>query len=251
MTLLIIIGLLCIAALYGIFFLIFKLVWLLFKNKRNLWPLVLAGAATAAIVVLTAVAVTRAARAFVKPFTPIIEAVQTRNAPVYGAHVYTDPRYGFTMTLYNGTVMSDWIDWNGFKALAAFDTNALVKTADGKQETPFALFGVLPQQTNEKADVYEIMRKMVLQLNGASSAQGRVEMDENIQYVDAGPGATAAFAQGTAYVENMPGGIPVALLAAAQGRTVFYVAGFGTAPDGEIPNTVRSFRFSSPRASLQ
>ena len=46
MTGLLILLLFVLAAIYGLFFLFFKLIWLLFKKHKNKWPLILAGIST-------------------------------------------------------------------------------------------------------------------------------------------------------------------------------------------------------------
>lgn len=244
MTALIILGLVCAAVLYGIFFLIFKLIWLLFKRKRNLWPLLLAGAATAAFITLAAVATTHAVRTFVRPFNPIIEAARTQTAPVYGRRPYTDARYGFGLTLYNGTVMSEWIDWNNFSLLAGVDTNALLRNKAGQSGGPFAMFALLREVKDEDADAEKIMNDIVRQISQAQF-QGRVETEEPAPDFIGG-GAQAYFVSGTFYNSSVPEGMPFSLLVAAQGKTVYYVVGFGHTPDGEVTDTVRSFRFSGP-----
>ena len=87
---LVVIGLLIAAVLYGIFFLLFKLIWVLCKKQRNFWPLILAGAATLLVIVGVVWAAASTVNRYVVPFTPIIQAAQTRTEPVYGAqHIRT------------------------------------------------------------------------------------------------------------------------------------------------------------------
>lgn len=243
MTALIILGLLCAAVLYGIFFLIFKLVWLLFKNKRNLWPLVLSGAATAAVITLTVLATVHAVRTFVRPFNPIIEAAQNQTAPVYGVRPYVDTRYGFSLQLHNGTVMSDWIDWHSIAFLAGFDTNALLKTQDGNASFPLAAFGIIREEKSDNANAYEIMQEILNELNEGGGRRQVQVGDPVRQYV--GPNADAYVISGTAYSASGQQGLPFYFMVAALGKTVYYIAGFGDTPDGEVADTVTSFRFAN------
>ena len=179
---LVVIGLLIAAVLYGIFFLLFKLIWVLCKKQRNFWPLILAGAATLLVIVGVVWAAASTVNRYVVPFTPIIQAAQTRTEPVYGAQAYTDPRFGFGLTLYDGTVFSDWINLpdNGPSLLVGVDTNVFVTNSMQEDNTPLAAYllvraeeleAVIEKLTREcgifdfevnKADLSEIFRYFVL-----------------------------------------------------------------------------------------
>lgn len=236
---LIVFGLLCAAVLYGVFFLIFKLIWLLFGNKRNLWPLILAGAATAGVAVMTFIAAHNAYTRFIRPVTPIIEAAQTRTAPVYGQQTYTDPRYGFTLTLYNGTVTGDWMDFSPVSVLLAFDVNGLTV----KNSQDFAGFAVAREVKDKNADAHQIMAELVPQLRQARSARGELTVLAEPAAADAGAGATASFLPVMLRTEGTEQGIPAFLLIAARGHEVYYLIGLGNTSDNEVVKTLQSFRF--------
>ena len=146
---LVVIGLLIAAVLYGIFFLLFKLIWVLCKKQRNFWPLILAGAATLLVIVGVVWAAASTVNRYVVPFTPIIQAAQTRTEPVYGAQAYTDPRFGFGLTLYDGTVFSDWINLpdNGPSLLVGVDTNVFVTNSMQEDNTPLAAYLLVRAET--------------------------------------------------------------------------------------------------------
>ncbi len=242
---LIIIGLLGMAVLYGIFFLIFKLIWMLFKKQRNFWPLILAGAATLLVIVGMVWATFSTVNRYIVPLSPIIEAAQARTEPVYGAKAYTDPRYGFGLTLYDGTVFSDWIDLpdNGPSLLVGTDTNMFVQGADN-DVTIYLL--VRTKNTNNTAGALETARQLAQQAQQAQFS-GEVAV-ENVAPAYAGPGGTAAIITGTLSSDSHPGQeLPFMLLIAKEDNTLYALLGLEETP-GQAEKTLRSFRFKGQTA---
>ena len=119
------------AVVFGIFFVIFKIGFLLFKKKRNFWPLVLAAITTLLLVALTTIATYTVYQRFTKPFAPIIQAAKNIVQPITGTNTYTDSRYGFSLTLYDGMTLGDWIalkNQHDMDLLAGLDVNIFAKT---------------------------------------------------------------------------------------------------------------------------
>ena len=100
--------LICAAVLFGLFFLIFKIIWLILKKKENFWPLVLSGVLTFLLMLLASIALYRVHKQFIKPLNPILVAANVRQEPVFGPRLYTDDKYPFALTLHDGLVLSDW-----------------------------------------------------------------------------------------------------------------------------------------------
>ena len=237
---LIIIGLFGIAVLYGIFFLIFKLIWMLFKKQRNFWPLILAGAATLLLIAGMVWAAASTINRYIVPLTPIIEAAQERTEPVYGAQAYTDPRFGFGLTLYDGTVFSDWINLpdNGPSLLVGMDTNIFRKEEDN-DFTAYLLLRLA--KMNNTAGALETARQVAqqaqeMQFNGEISI-------ENVAPSYAGPSGTAAIITGTLSSDSHPGEeLPFMLLLAKENSTLYVLLGLEENPN-QAEKTLRSFRF--------
>ena len=202
---LVVIGLLIAAVLYGIFFLLFKLIWVLCKKQRNFWPLILAGAATLLVIVGVVWAAASTVNRYVVPFTPIIQAAQTRTEPVYGAQAYTDPRFGFGLTLYDGTVFSDWINLpdNGPSLLVGVDTNVFVTNSMQEDNTPLAAYLLVRAETKNTTGALELTQQFAQQARD-TQFNGEIEVDE-VTPAYAGPGGTAAVMSGTLYSDSHPG----------------------------------------------
>lgn len=240
----IVVGLIVAAILYGIFFLFFKLIWILCKKQRNFWPLVLAGVATVLTLAATVYMAVYTAKKFIQPFAPIIETMATRTEPVYGPQPYTDPRYGFSITLYNGTVLSEWIDLGTENYLVGFDTNPFVGLSADRQrdpEQPVTLYLIVRQEgADTDAPAIDLL-KDVINTAGQMDFDGEIDFD-NPQPAYAGPGATAAKVNGNLYTASSQEGIAFALLMAKQGTVLYYVIGGSNESQDEIYQTVESFR---------
>ena len=240
---LVVIGLLIAAVLYGIFFLLFKLIWVLCKKQRNFWPLILAGAATLLVIVGVVWAAASTVNRYVVPFTPIIQAAQTRTEPVYGAQAYTDPRFGFGLTLYDGTVFSDWINLpdNGPSLLVGVDTNVFVTNSMQEDNTPLAAYLLVRAETKNTTGALELTQQFAQQARD-TQFNGKIEVDE-VAPAYAGPGGTAAVMSGTIY-SNSGEELPFMLLIAKEGTTLYGLLGLQRNTD-QAEQTLRSFRFNA------
>ena len=245
MWILILLALLSTAVLYGLFFLVFKLIWVLLKKQRNLWPLILAGVSTLAMVILTAVAFAYGVYRFVKPFDPIISAIEERTVPIVGSYEYKDPTYGFSMQLDGGIVTSHWLHLDDISVLVGFDTNAFVEEKQ-QQEAPLSAIFVVRDQEDDfnNINAQMVMAQILPQLKSIDDANGRVEITGDPQLIDVGENASGALLNATAYVGQNTQPLPACLLVAVKNNTVYYVIGLTQADGEKIVQSVSSFRFS-------
>ena len=193
MTTLIIMALIVLAVVFAVFFLFFKVLWLLFKKNTNAGPLITAGVCTLACMALVTLAVYTGYKAVITPFEGMMANVKNNPALVYGERTYTDDKYPFELTVYDGMDFSKWITLGNIQLKVGMDTNAFKKDTAGKtQENP--LFSVLLRQADVNAvDPFEELQK---QLKSAQD-QRRIEL------VDISPtevnGLPAYQANGEAY----------------------------------------------------
>lgn len=245
---LIIFALLAAALLYGVFFLIFKLIWILFQNKRNLWPLILAGAATLLVMAAFIWAGFRVVNNVVRPFDPIITQFQTQTEPIYGEKEFVSDD-GFQMTLYNGMTLSDWIKWPGLRALAGVDLNAKFEQQSAAQDAYF--LGLL-RLTQDKADTpQEMAETIVSAVENVNLDEGKIEIESFPESADVGPYGEASLMRLRIYAEQgendeQPVSVLCSVLTAKRDEVSYYVAGcaFGDSPNAEA--SVKSFRFTQP-----
>lgn len=174
MTILIIMALIVLAVVFAVFFLFFKVLWLLFKKHTNTGPLIGAAVCTIGCTLLAAFTVYSGYKAIITPFQGIIANVKANPAPVYGERTYTDDKYPFVLTVYDGMDFSKWITLGGVQLKLGIDTNAFKKDAAGKaHENP--LFSILLRQTDvTSADPFEDLQK---QLKSAQD-QRRIELTD-------------------------------------------------------------------------
>ena len=240
---LVVIGLLIAAVLYGIFFLLFKLIWVLCKKQRNFWPLILAGAATLLVIVGIVWAAASTVNRYIVPFTPIIQAAQTRTEPVYGAQAYTDPRFGFGLTLYDGTVFSDWINLpdNGPSLAVGIDTNIFIHSFGQNDNGPFSAYLLVRAITRDSSGALETAQLFAKQVQ-ETQFNGKVVVDD-VAPAYAGIGGTAAIMQGTLYAASGEE-LPFMLLIAKKDEIFYALLGLEKTP-GQVEKTLRSFRFEA------
>lgn len=244
---LIVMGLIAAAILFGIFFLIFKVIWILFQSKRNFWPLILAGVATGIIFLLVGMATYKLYKRVVIPFQPIITAAKQQTEPVIGPHAYVDPQYGFSMTLYNGMVLSNWITLDPSSqttALLGFDTNVLLENKQANsEETPqtnsFEGLFLLRQPTTSTETALQLANKLSQKLQETRSARGEMRVTVQPTAINIGPQTDAAIVQAEMVADSISQTVPMVSLIAVHENQRYYVVGFGAGP---VTNTVTSFR---------
>ena len=240
-----VLALLAAAILYGIFFLLFKLIWVLCSKQRNFWPLILAGAATLLTIIAMVWAVYSTVNKYLLPLTPIVETIQTQQQPVYGPHAYKDQRFGFGLTLYDGTVLSDWIDLpdGGPSLLVGVDTNFFLNTAP-QEEKPFSAYLLARVQLpNNPSDAMEIAHTVIRQAQQAQF-NGQISIEEP-EEIYAGTNASAAIMDG---VLSSSSGAEMSfkLLLAKNNNVLYALLGFYGQHNGQqTDQTLRSFRFNA------
>ena len=134
MTILIILALLGVVAVYVVFFLLFKLVWILMKKDTNKWPLIWAGVSTVLFGIVLGGAAAWGVYKVVSPFRGMIERYSANPEPVYGQHVYTDPIYRFQLTALNGMDFSEWVEFDDLDAKIGVDMNTFKKVPSAEEK---------------------------------------------------------------------------------------------------------------------
>ena len=135
---------------FAVFFLFFKLIWILFKKNANKWPLILAGVSTLLLAVVIAGSVMWGVKKVMAPFSGMIARVQTNPQPIYGSHVYIDPVYNFQVTLPDGVDFSEWVNVDEVALKLGINTNIFKKDNAGKSIQGPVLFSAIIYQ--KKAD---------------------------------------------------------------------------------------------------
>lgn len=231
------------AAIFGICFLVFKVIWLLARKQRNFWPLVLAGVGTLLAALVLGTAAYQGYTRFLKPFQPILQAAD-RKQPVYGTRLYTDPSDGFTLTLHDGMTLSDWIQLNDTTFLIGVDTNSLLDQSNQDEEDRFfAGLLLLRRPLPPGATARTLMQQIAQQLKQTSSPRMRLELDGEPALVDMGPNPPAYWLSGVMYSSSTPLGLPAMLLLTVHGQQVYYLVGAGQNADDALQSTLRSLRF--------
>jgi len=244
MTFLILLLLLGIAITYAIFFAIFKIIWILLKKTANKWPLILAGIST----LLFGIAVCSCAMwglyKVLTPFRPMIERVSAQPEPIFGSHTYTDPQYGFTLTLPDGLDFSEWVVGLDNKVSFKFgiNTNVFKKDAQGQKADSHVLTALLIRD-NENTDITALDK--VQEAVEKASKDGQLIIEKTSQEpIDGKP---AFYMQGTAITRQMQR-LPFCLAAIYADGHLFYIVSSELANGVNIENTdapqlVQSIRF--------
>lgn len=229
------------AVVYAVFFLIFKVIWMIIKKQSNKWPLIWAGVCTVLFCGAAIGGAVWGVYKVMKPFSGIIERVRANPQPVYGQTVYTDPEYGFQLTVFNGMDFSGWMHFNGADVKLGIDTNVFKKDNAGKNlEEPFTLAALLrlenkPDQTSVEA------------LEQGLKANKDRRLDVNQIRRTSIDGHPALYVSGAVY-SNQGESIPVRLMAAEDGEHVYYISILEVTKDENSPaleQTVQSLRFTA------
>lgn len=241
MTGLILLLLIAAAVIYAVFFLIFKVIWMIIKKQSNKWPLILAGVCTLLFCAGSAALIGWGTYKIIKPFTGIAERVKANPQPVYGQTEYADPEYGFTLTVFNGMDFSEWMHFGGADLKLGIDTNVFKKDNAGKDlKGPVTIAAILRTvKSSEEPSVSELEEAL------KANQDRRIEVKEmHRMTINGNP---ALYASGTAY-GNRGETAPVWLVAAEKDKYVYYVIIFEKSENGnnsQVPEqTVQSLRFS-------
>lgn len=229
MIVLLLIALIGLALVYGAFFLIFKLIWVLCKSKRNLWPLILAGVSTLLLVLMTVIATVRTYNAITKPFAPIMAAIESNTAPQTGSRVFSTDDW--SMRVYNGMTFSDKIEWGDITGYVGVDVNMFRKNVPEKDKE-LHLLGVV------KADMHEpVSAKKAHQLTlNMLKQDGRVQVKSTTYSAD----GQTQIVIGQAYARQ--GAIDFILLTTAKGDNIYYVGALGQGAMIKEQESLKSFQ---------
>lgn len=239
MTGLVILLLIAAAVVYAVFFLIFKLIWMITKKQSNKWPLILAGVCTVLFCGAAVGGAVWGVYKVIKPFSGMIERAQSNPRPIYGEIVYTDPEYGFQLTVFNGMDFSDWIHFNGADIKLGIDTNVFKKDNAGKNaEETVTLAAILRLQNDPEKTSLKTLEESL-----KASKDRRLEIHEiRSARVNGNP---ALYVAGTAY-SNRGESVPCWLMGVEHGGFVYYVAimEISEQPSQQPEQTVQSLRFN-------
>lgn len=224
------------AVTYGIFFLLFKLIWIWCKKEGNKWPLILSGILTGltwlGLFLLFHVAMTM----LVAPFQGIVQDIAKNPAPVYGERTYQDTTYPVALDVFDGIQFSDWITFDKAAVKIGVDTNVF-KAKDKKLLT--ALLLVRSTTTNKGP---ENTFAEIDGLLGKAQQQRRLEVNQKQQLTL--QGKPAYFITGVASTnQGMADLAGVALYNNTQ--EVYYLVAFNLgekADNAKLEQTVKSLR---------
>lgn len=233
------------ALVYVVFFLIFKLGWVIAGKKRNKWPLILAGLATVVLFAVAIISIMLGVNKYVMPFMALVDKTMQKTEITTGIRPYTDPKYGFTINLFGGTEMSEWIEIDRKQSIAAaFDTNAgaIMKKNQGQQnnkaQTPISGFVAYIQEDKPLANVQEYLQEQADEIAEKQSQQFQLTAEPDFSVPN------TVFLQGKGESNN---GLPITIYMtfAAQDDLRYIVVGFvigNPAYQQMVKDEIRSFR---------
>ncbi len=123
MLLLLLILLVILTLTFLFLFGVFKLIFWLAKNNRNLWPLILAGVGTCMIAVVVVGGAVWVYHKSTAPFRPLIERLASTPSWQEGERSYHDNTFPFSITVFDGMDFSDWIRFQQTYVKIGIDTN--------------------------------------------------------------------------------------------------------------------------------
>ncbi len=248
MLMFILLCLLVIAVLYGVFFLLFKLLFLLCKSKRNFWPLILSGICTLLLLLLMAIAAYQTYQHFAKPIMPIVQAATERTEPIYGETLYTDPLYGFTMTLHDGMTVGDWITLPTSSVLIGIDVNIfLLQDKTQQDQLPVSGFALvrIPQTTPMTAR--QAADALLQRLQQIPAEQGQFILTQDPKPINVGYQADGLLVTGTLKTATSDQDWPVTLIIATHDQAMYALVGLSKSAEQALSDTLLSFRFVQPK----
>ncbi len=225
MTLLVLLGLLAVAAMYAVFFLLFKLLWVILKKDSNKWPLIWAGISTVLFgIVLSALAAWGIYKV-ISPFSGMMDRFSENPAPVYGERVYTDPVYRFQLDVFDGMDFSEWMEFDDVDIKLGLDTNFL-KDNQSQEEKEANDQKTIAALLIRQSDVDEGHPLQDLRQGLASAANRRRDVEISSQEDLTIDGYPAMFVAGKVFT-NQGVVLPFWLTAVADSyQQVFYVVTF-------------------------
>ncbi len=193
---------------------------------------------------LVALAVYKSYTQFVKPLKPIVLAASANTKPVYGQHFYADRQHGFTLTTFDGMVLSDWISLSRENSLKlGFDVNA---SKLKQQNNPDNFRGIAIARTSNKVanTATEFFEKQFFPaLQQDVRLKQMVQISSGPTPISVGQGASAAYVEGIIRSDKSPQqSMPATLLVVVRGTETYFIGGMGNTP---VDKTVTSFSFAN------
>lgn len=246
MTLLIILALLGLVITYAVFFLLFKIIWILLKNPSNKWPLIWAGISTIAFSIAFVAMTAWGVYKVISPFKGMISNLSENPTPIYGERIYTDPIYRFQLDVFNGMDFSDWIEIDDLDVKIGVDMNVFKETTspEEKEQNEKNFMGVLLLRQDEVDEGHpmEALRKAL------SSTDNRRDVEILSQEDFMIDGYPAIFATGRLSARNGNQVFTAVTAIADAYQQVFYVISFAPETPEAISyatQTARSFRLEN------
>lgn len=246
MSTLIVLLLVTVAVVYAVFFLFFKVIWLIFKKDRNKWPFILAGISTVLSGVLLACLIGWGISKIFHPFRPMQARIAQNPAPVYGLHTYTDPAYPFMLQLPDGVDYSEWITFPGVEIKLGINTNLFKKDAAGKDIKSPGIISALVRQSRDINREQPFAR--LEQELAKAQADRRFDLQE--MHPETVDGQPAYYISGIVYSNRGP--VPVWMRAILDGDAIVYVfaseisEGNGTTVAQELVQSLRPSQTDAP-----
>ncbi|MBR2392195.1 MAG: hypothetical protein IKA93_01300 [Elusimicrobiaceae bacterium] len=217
MTTLVILFLLGAVTVYAVFFLLFKVLWIILKKSSNKWPLILAGISTVLFGIAAVGTLAWGTYKIISPFRGMIERYDEKAPLTYGSTTYTDPRYGFSVDLYNGMDLSEWMNFDDVSVKVGADMNAFKKSPDNKQNE--MVFAFIIRQTDIDTDEPPF-QDLYEALDSAKQHRRQLDISEEKQItIDGKPGY---YVSGRAYANNGTNG-PFWMTAVYDNHQIIYV----------------------------
>ncbi len=161
-------------AVFAVFFLLFKVLWLLLKKNTNTGPLIGAGICTLLCAIVVSIGIYSGYKAVVSPFKEVMAHVAANPNPVYGERTYRDDTYPLELTVYDGMDFSKWISLGDIQLKLGMDTNAFKKNVDGKKPNDVLFSVLLRQQKANSKDPFDTLQKQLV----SAQDQRRIEVTD-------------------------------------------------------------------------
>lgn len=141
--------LLALAVVFAVFFVLCKLLWLLFRSHSNKGPLISAGVCTLLLIATVVIGTWIGVRMVLRPFEGMIARVKQNPYPIYEQRLYKDTQYPIELPVFDGMDFSNWMSVNNVQFKLGIDTNVFKKSS-AKSTAPF-LMAALGRQANANA----------------------------------------------------------------------------------------------------
>lgn len=195
------------AAVWGLFFLLCKLGWLLFGKHGNKGPFWASLAATLLLGAGVFAAGYTAYSTFVYPFVELAQTVQQKTSVTPGLKTYEDPQLGIEMTVPAGMEFSKWIHYQDARLQLGTDANFFVRARQqnsANAKTPFSglvIFSSLNDDTDE--EFFQEAQEALSSAQQQTAQQGQLSMQDTREITLPG-GQQALFAQGVFTSDEHP-----------------------------------------------